>query len=190
MIEGTRVNLRAMEMTDLERCQRWINDREVTRHLAMRYPMSMAAEEAWLRDLTSKPTSFDAAMFAIETKDGRHIGNIDLRGVQAENRASMLGVMIGERDCWSQGYGSDAIQTLLGFAFDEMNLNRVELHVFAKNERAIACYLKCGFGDEGRLRQDVYYEGAYHDAVVMSVLREEFDAARNAERDAVASSAR
>ncbi len=187
MIEGTRVNLRAIEMTDLERCQRWINDREVTRRLAMRYPMSMVAEETWLRELTSKPMSFDAVFFAIDTKDGRHIGNIDLRGVQVENRASMLGIMIGERDCWSQGYGSDAIRTLLGFAFDEMNLNRVELHVFDENERAIACYRKCGFIEEGRLRQDVYYDGAYHDVVVMSVLREEFDAARTAERDAIAS---
>lgn len=190
MIEGTRVNLRAIEMTDLERCQRWINDREVTRHLAMRYPISMAAEETWLRELTSKPMSFDAVIFAIETKEGRHIGNLDLRDVQSENRASMLGIMIGERDCWSQGYGSDAVRTLLAFAFDEMNLNRVELHVFDDNERAIACYVKCGFVEEGRLRQDVYYDGAYHDAVVMSVLRDEFDAARNAESDAVASKAR
>ena len=178
MIEGTRVNLRAMEMTDLERCQRWINDREVTRHLAMRYPMSMAAEESWLRNQTSKPMSFDAVLFAIETKEGRHIGNIDLRAVQPENRASMLGVMIGERDCWSQGYGADAIQTLLGFAFDEMNLNRVELHVFAKNERAIACYLKCGFVEEVRLRQAIYKRGVYADQLVMGVLRDEFEASR------------
>lgn len=188
MIEGTRVNLRAIEMADLERCQRWINDREVTRHLAMRYPMSMAAEESWLRNQTSKPMSFEGVLFAIETKEGRHIGNVDMHAVQPENRASMLGIMIGERDCWSQGYGSDALRTLLGFAFDEMNLNRVELHVFAKNERAIACYVKCGFVEEGRLRQDVYYEGAYHDVVVMAVLRDEFDAARAA-RDGAAANA-
>ncbi len=57
MIEGKLVNLRAPEMDDLERNTRWINDREVTRFLSVRYAMSQLAEEAWLRDLTSKPMS-------------------------------------------------------------------------------------------------------------------------------------
>ena len=171
MIEGKLVNLRAPEMGDLERNARWINDREVTQYLSMRYELSMAAEEAWMRDVTGKPLSYDRPFFAIETTDGEHIGNTNLFAVAPEDRKAKLGIMIGEKACWSKGYGSDALRTLLRFAFDEMNLNRVELDVFAFNERAIAAYRKCGFVEEGRRRQALYRGGAYHDVLVMSVLR-------------------
>jgi RimJ/RimL family protein N-acetyltransferase len=174
MIEGELVNLRAPEMSDLERNARWVNDREVTRFLAFRYQMSLAAEEAWLRELASKPTSYERVFFAIETKDGMHIGNTNLFDVKPEDRKAKLGIMIGEKSYWSRGCGSDALTTLLRFAFDEMNLNRVELDVFAFNERAIAAYRKCGFIEEGRRRQALYQEGVYHDVLVMGVLREEF----------------
>jgi len=174
MIEGTLVNLRAMEMADLERNARWINDREVTRFLSLRYEMSLAAEEAWMRERVTQPVSWQNPSFAIETKDGRHIGNVNLFNVAAEDRKAELGIMIGEKDCWSKGYGSDAVRTLVRFAFDEMNLNRVQLHTYAYNERAIAAYRKAGFVEEGRMRAFHYTEGAYHDAILMSVLREEF----------------
>jgi RimJ/RimL family protein N-acetyltransferase len=137
MIEGKLVNLRAREISDLERNSRWVNDREVTRYLAFRYQMPGLAEEAWLRAGTSAPMAFGHVAFAIETKDGRHIGNCDLTSVP-EDRKATLGIMIGEKDCWSKGYGTDALMTLLRFAFDEMNLNRVELGVLDQNVRARA----------------------------------------------------
>ena len=68
MIEGKLTNLRAVETTDLHRCYAWINDREVTRHLTMRYPISLAAEEAWIGSVASTPGSYDKTWFAIETK--------------------------------------------------------------------------------------------------------------------------
>ncbi|MBF6599987.1 MAG: GNAT family N-acetyltransferase [Dehalococcoidia bacterium] len=123
MIGGTRINLRAPEFIDLDRNQRWINDREATRYLAGRYPVSGLAEEAWLRNLVSSPMSFAHVFFAIETKDGRHIGNCGLDALP-EDRKATLDIIIGERDLWSRGYGTDAVTTLLRFAFDEMNLTR------------------------------------------------------------------
>ena len=84
--------------------------------------------------------------------------------------------MVGDKSYWSNGYGSDAVMTLLRFAFEEMNLNRVELGVFEFNERAIACYLKCGFVEEGRRREHYFQEGRYWDIIDMSVLRREFEA--------------
>jgi RimJ/RimL family protein N-acetyltransferase len=180
MIEGKLVNLRAMEMADLERCTRWINDREVTRFLAMRYHMPQAAEETWLRDLVSKPMSFERPFFAIETKDGVHIGNTNLFDASPEDHDASLGIMIGEKAYWGRGFGTDAMMTLLGFGFDEMNLHRVQLQVYAFNERAIACYRKCGFVEEVRQRQHIYTDGQYHDALIMGLLRPEFEAVRGA----------
>ena len=79
--------------------------------------------------------------------------------------------MIGGKDCWGRGYGTDAIRALLRFAFREMNLNRVWLTTGENNPRALACYRKCGFREEGRLRQDRYLEGRYWDTILMGILR-------------------
>jgi len=181
MIEGSIVNLRAPEMTDLERNHRWMNDRAVTRFLSARYPLSLAAEEEWMRGRAVKMMSFEDPFFAIETKEGRHIGNTNLFNVQAENRCAELGIMIGEHDCWSKGYGADALRVLLTFGFEEMNLHRIALNAFAFNERAIACYRKVGFVEEGRERERIFTEGAYHDLLCMSVLAREW---RDHERQA------
>ncbi len=178
MLEGTLVNLRAPELSDLERDFTWINDGEVTRFLNARYPMSLAAEEAWLRELVTKTMSHEHVTFAIETKDGRHIGNTDLMDVSAENRCATLGIMIGDKAYWSKGYGTDAIRTLSRFGFEEMNLHRIQLTVDARNVRAQACYRKCGFVEETRLRQHRYAQGAFHDTLWMGVLREEWEARR------------
>jgi ribosomal-protein-alanine N-acetyltransferase len=175
MIEGKLINLRAREMDDLERNYRWINDREVTRHLSMRYPVSLAAEEAWMREGASQPMAFGGnVFFAIETKDGEHIGNINFHEMSAEQRKARLGVVIGEKSYWSKGYGTDAMLTFLRFAFDEMNLHRIDLTVDADNPRAIACYRKCGFVEEVRMRQARFKRGQYGDELVMGVLRDEF----------------
>jgi RimJ/RimL family protein N-acetyltransferase len=174
MIEGKLVRLRATEMTDLDRYYAWYNDREVTHHLSMRYPMAYGAEEVWLREHASKPLSYEHVWFAIDTKEGVHIGGINFHVVRPENRSNRLGITIGDKAYWSKGYGTDAMLTFVRFGFDEMNLHRIDLTVDAENARAIACYRKCGFVEEGRLRQARYTRGAYGDQLIMSVLRDEF----------------
>jgi len=179
MLQGQLVRMRPLEPTDLERAYTWVNDPEVIRYLALRYPMSRKDEQRWLEEAPTN--SFAGGVrLAIETKDGVHIGNLDLHQANAEDRKAGLGIMIGDKDYWSNGYGTDATVTLLRFAFQEMNLNRVWLHVFEFNERAISCYKKCGFQVEGRLRQHRFSQGRYWDTIVMGVLREEFQALHGA----------
>jgi RimJ/RimL family protein N-acetyltransferase len=161
-------------MDDLDRNLRWMNDREVTRHLSMRYPLSRLAEEEWMRAHASKQLSFSEVFFAIETRDGVHIGNINFHQVSEEDRSARLGIAIGDKEYWSRGYGTDAMLTFLRFAFDEMNLHRVDLTVFEENARARACYRKCGFVEEVRMRQARYTRGHYQDHLVMGILRDEF----------------
>ena len=188
MLEGKIVRLRPLDAGDLDRDWTWVNDREVTRFLSMRYPISRAEEERWLRD--HPPSDFsNGVFFAIETRDGVHIGNLNLFQVNPEDRKASLGIIIGAKECWNRGHGTDAVETLLRFAFGEMNLQRIWLTTLEYNERAQACYRKCGFQEEARLRQDAYRHGRYYDFVVMGVLRDEFEALHGAsfgegERDA------
>jgi RimJ/RimL family protein N-acetyltransferase len=175
VLAGELVRLRAILASDAAGRRRWLNDREVTLHYSHGYPLSREEQQAWL-DEASRQTSPPCIVLAIDTLDGRHIGIINLDGINSENRSAELGIMIGEKDCRSMGYGTDAILTLLRFAFQEINLNRVWLDVNAENARAIACYRKCGFVEEARFRQHRYKLGRYSDSVIMSVLAEEYRA--------------
>lgn len=183
MLEGKVVNLRRQEMSDAESMLRWVNDAEVTATLGNRYLWSLAAEEEFLRERTRQRQGFGEQTFAIETKAGRHIGSIGLHDVSPENRSGSLGIMIGEKDCWSHGYGTDAIIVLLRLAFGEMNLNRVELHAYADNARGIRCYEKCGVKTEVTMRMGKYRDGEWGDSIEMSVLRDEFDALHGIRRE-------
>jgi diamine N-acetyltransferase len=176
MIYGTRVRLRAIERDDIPRFVRWFNDPEVRQHLLMHHPMSLVQEEKWFEQHAQRDPA--TQVLAIETLEGVHIGNIGLDDVNWKNRNAELGIVIGEKEYWGQGYGTDAIKTLLAFAFDELNLHRVSLRVDADNPRGIRCYEKCGFQREGTTRDVVFAEGKYKDQHIMSVLCPEFYANR------------
>jgi RimJ/RimL family protein N-acetyltransferase len=177
MLEGELIRLRALELDDLERCYRWLNDGELTRFIeGGRYPVSREYEREWLENAVRNRSSFSNVLMAIETKDGVHIGNIGLHEGSPEHRSAKLGIMIGEKEYWSKGFGTDAIRVVLRFAFERMNLNRVELGTVDFNDRAQACYRKCGFVEEGRRREDRYIDGEYHDLIMMGILRREWQA--------------
>src|SRR5262245_50367015 len=116
-----------------------MNDAEVRRFLDIRYFPSMAFEKQWLEDRVKQSGGYSDVFFAIETlAEGRHIGNLGLRDGRPEDRKATFGIAIGDKDFWSRGYGTDATLTLLRFAFGEMNLHRIELHVDERNARAVA----------------------------------------------------
>jgi len=81
-----------------------------------------------------------------------------------------LGIIIGDKSAWDQGFGTDAVRALLRHAFETLNLNRVALRVFETNLRAIQVYKKIGFIEEGRLRQDHFIDGQYVDVLLMGIL--------------------
>jgi RimJ/RimL family protein N-acetyltransferase len=176
MILGQKVRLRAIERDDLPTFVRWFNDPEVLHYLLMYIPMSLAEEEKWFEEQLQRR---DGRIFIIEAIDGDqpvHIGNTGIHDVDWKNRTAEVGIVIGEKDYWGKGYGTDALKTLLRFAFHEMNLNRVQLRVHDYNARAIRCYEKCGFRNEGCQRQALFRDGKYHDVLLMSVLADEFQA--------------
>ncbi|HEV8574303.1 MAG TPA: GNAT family protein [Dehalococcoidia bacterium] len=176
MLEGRLVRLRALEPSDLENAYTWVNDREVTQYLMVRYPWSRAREEKYLSEASAEDNSFHDVRLAIETRDGVHIGMCGLHRARPEDRGAELGIMIGDKSFWSNGYGTDTVQTLLTFAFDQMNMYKVALGVFEFNERAQACYRKCGFIEEGRAREEYFQDGRYWDIVRMGILRREWEA--------------
>ena len=85
-----------------------------------------------------------------------------------------LGIVIGEKEYWGKGYGTEAVKTMLRYAFHELGLNRVELETYSFNPRAQRCYERAGFRREGVRRGALYRDGKFHDIIIMGILREEF----------------
>lgn len=172
MIAGDRVLLRALEVDDLERCYTWMNDPYIVRTLKSRYPIPFHTESEWLEAAVT-PSSAERH-FAIERREDRvHIGNASLHQIDWVSRVAWFGVFIGEPASWNQGYGSDAIRSLVRFAFEEMNLRKLRINVFEYNERAKHVLLQIGFVQEGKLAREFFREGKYHDICVLSIFRED-----------------
>ena len=171
MIAGEHVILRAFEREDADRCYRWMNDPNIVRTLKSRYPLAFANEVEWL-DRAMRPAS-NERHFAIERKDDRaHIGNASIHDIDWVSRTGWFGLFIGEPTAWNRGFGSDAIATLVRFAFEDMNLHKRRINVFDYNEKAKHVLASRGFVQEGKLARDFYREGGYHDIVILSIFRE------------------
>ena len=122
------------------------------------------------RELSSTDDSF-----AIHIKDDDvPIGVISLMNMSAANESAELSVIVGQRDDRHRGYGTEAIDRLLRYAFEELGLNRIGLSVFMFNEEAISTYEKLGFAEEGRFRQAIKRDSGFHDAILMSILKSEW----------------
>jgi RimJ/RimL family protein N-acetyltransferase len=171
---GSSIYLRPLEREDARLLVPWLNDPEVTRQLRRYQPMTLAAEEEFLRRMSESP--LDVAVGIVLRADDRLVGATGLHQVDARNRHAEFGIFIGDKSVWGKGHGTEATRLMVRHAFDTLNLHRVWLHVYEYNERGLRVYQKVGFRTEGRLRQDTFRDGRYWDTIVMAVLREEWEA--------------
>jgi RimJ/RimL family protein N-acetyltransferase len=171
-LAGQRVYLRPPHVDDAPRYVRWLNDEQVRQWVTFYLPMPEHAEREWIE---AAPARRDEVHFALVLRAGdRHIGGLGLHQIRWKDRAATFGIFIGEPDCWGQGYGAEATRLLLRYAFATLNLNRVELGVFAFNKRAIRVYEKLGFVREGVRREWAFINGRYTDEVAYSILAREY----------------
>jgi len=176
MLTGEKVMLRPMRADDITR--QHVFDQDVELYgLDSTYPRVSSLEHTQtFYDRRTKPDE-NIAQFAIEA-DGTYIGHCALRDLQNRHGNLELGILIGDRAYWGRGYGRETIKLLLQYGFHYLGARRIALTTHAKNKRAIRCYHACGFVEEGRPRKVVWIEGEYTDLVEMSILREEWKAAR------------
>lgn len=178
MIIGNRVRLRAIEKEDLPYYVKWLNDPEVKEGLAKILPLSLADEMQWFealakRDPYEKPMALEIQPDPV--KDSWiFVGGGGLIDIDWVNRFAEIGIHIGDKTYWSQGYGTRAIKLILKHGFNNLNLHRLWLRVYASNQRAIRVYEKAGFVLEGKFREGRYLDGKYVDVMIMSVLKNEW----------------
>jgi RimJ/RimL family protein N-acetyltransferase len=170
-IVGRTILLGPVDGADAPLYAQWVNDPRVRPYLNRPWPASIEDERRRVESLIG---ATDAVGFAVRLKEDRRlIGRTAIRGIHHVNRSGVFTIFIGEPEFWSRGYGKEATALTTLYAFDVLNLNRLELEVFAYNDRAVRCYEKLGFHREGARREAKYHEGSYHDAILMSVLSSE-----------------
>jgi len=180
MLIGKRVRLRAIEREDLPRFVAWLNDPEVRRHLVLIPPLSLAQEEKWYEHTLQLDRAEQPLAIERDAPEGwTLIGTISYHTIDWVSRSTELGIFIGEKTSWNQGYGREAIELLLEYSFNTLNLNRIFLRVDETNPGGIRCYEHAGFIHEGRLRQAKFEDGQYIDLLIMSVLRSEWQTRSN-----------
>ena len=171
-LRGKKVVLRPLnKKTDLAVCSRWINDPEVNYFLGVYLPQMESQEEEWFDRVAKGENNI---VFAIETIEGKYIGNIGLHNIDWKDRVAATGTIIGEKEYWGKGYGTDAKMLLLEFAFNTLNLEKICSDVFEFNGRSLNYGKKCGYKEEGRKRSQVFKNGRRWDVIILGVLREEW----------------
>ncbi|MBI3287459.1 MAG: GNAT family N-acetyltransferase [Chloroflexi bacterium] len=169
---GESTRLRPLRSSEIPILLSWMRDPQVGYYLGrLPFPIPWDVEARWLEESLADPR---VQLFAIETREGRLIGNIGLHHLDPAAAQGELSIVIGEVDHWDRGYGSDAIRSLLRYAFESLNLERVHLRVYEFNQRAVRCYEKCGFQREGTTRAALYRDGRFYDEVSMAIQKRQF----------------
>jgi RimJ/RimL family protein N-acetyltransferase len=177
LLEGKLVRLTAEDPDTMAKIEsHWWADTEYFRLLDSDPPRLFSEKKLkeWMeKDLEKEDENSFA--FSIRLKDAdKIIGFVALFNLNWNHGDSLVAIAIGERDYWGKGYGTDAMNEMLRYAFTELNLRRISLIVFAYNPRAQRSYEKCGFVREGIIRGAMLRDGSRWDWHIMGVLREEW----------------
>ena len=173
-LDGAMVELRRHERRYYPLYAEWYGDPEIW-HLTSwtSAPLNRSAVKRLFDQRESSPTDDS---FAIHVRDeSEPIGVISLMNISETHDSADLSIILGHPEDRDRGYGADAISTLLTYAFNDIGLYRVGLSVFEFNEPAVSTYEKLGFQTEGRLRKTMKRDEDFYDAILMSVLKPEWD---------------
>jgi RimJ/RimL family protein N-acetyltransferase len=174
MLKGKKVLLRAVKRSDIPNFLIWFNDPEVIQYLTIYLPMTEMAEEKWVENLISDATRVNFVIEAVESANNIPIGTAGFHNLSAKDRDAEFGIAIGNKEYWSNGYGTETARLITRYGFEQLNLNRISSCVYDFNERSQKMHLKVGFKPEGRRRQGRFINGAYRDVLEYGILREEW----------------
>ncbi|MGE5551723.1 MAG: GNAT family N-acetyltransferase [Bacteroidota bacterium] len=177
MITGRRVVLREFRQEDLEAIQSWINNPHIRKFLGFSvFPQTLEESQDFLarqlRRQSDREISF--AICLREDPEQRYIGGVGLHGIDYLHRRAEVGIALAREELFGKGLGAEAIELCCAFGFLRLGLHKISLRYFAYNKRGEACYRKIGFKEAGRLREHHFFNGEFHDEVLMDLLDREF----------------
>lgn len=166
-IQGDTVYLKHLKNSDAseEYCS-WLNNKEVNKYLETR-ETSIKDLKSYIRD---KNASKDTLFFGIfYNKNNKHIGNIKLEPINPMEGKAALGLLIGNKDYWGKGIGTEATKLLIQYAFDNLKINEINLGVISENKAAIRVYEKAGLKIRKTEKKAIKHGDKKYDKVIMSI---------------------
>jgi len=169
LLEGEQVFLRPLRESDCDDFCAWYNDFQVTAFLGMK-PLSKDRAKTEFNKMLNDS---NGVYFGIIKKDQKRIiGYVFLAQILKSHRvAREFGIVIGDKNLWNCGYGSEAAKLMLEYGFEHLKLHRIELLVLDFNERAQHMYRNLGFKEEGVQREARLVDGKWHNVILMAMLR-------------------
>lgn len=169
---GEMVVLRPLARQDLPLIRQWSNDPELRGLTGSVTPRGEPDDDKFFAQVYG---SVDRMWFSVWSQaDEKMIGEAGLLRMFPAWRTTDMSVVIGDREAWAKGYGSEIAHLLLDYAFGYLNFHRVGIGVVAFNTRALKFWEKVGFKREGVQRDGYYYNHRYYDFIMMSILEYEF----------------
>lgn len=171
-IYGKKVVLRAMELEDCKMVREMFNDPEIENLVVgWAFPVSDYAQKKWFESHCQDDKNF---RFVIETEEDGAVGIATLTSIDWKNRRAVHGIKLAKSEKRSKGIGTDTVMAIMRYAFDELQLNRLDGSWFADNLASSGMYKKCGWKEEGIRRQYIYKKGEYRDLVMTGILASEY----------------
>ncbi len=171
-IIGKKCYLSPICYDDAQAYTEWLNDLQVAMNMdIVDQQISLYREKDILENMIRKG---EYIFGIIDMDTNKLIGNCGLHEINQKDQSCILGIFIGEKDYWNQGYGEEASTLILDYAFSVLNMHNVSLKVFEFNKRAVRCYEKCGFKIIGRKRESFFFAGKRFDEIYMDILAQEF----------------
>ncbi len=172
-MEKFRTYLRAFELADHQTTVKWHNDDEIwSTVVGPKYFVSSEVEKKWVEELISSNDSIKLAVCLLDSHE--LIGMVTLTSLNWINRSADLGIIIGEKSLWGQGHATEAVFQMLKFGFQERGLHRVSCSILEKNSGSRKVALKCGFKEEGLLREAVFKNGQFQNLIAYAILQDEY----------------
>lgn len=174
LTRGKKVILRAVEEHDLPLLTEWLNDPDIAQMVGgWTFPTSLSQQKVWL-DAANKDTL--TQRWIIETDDRDPIGLTGLWNINWHDRLALTAIKLsGSDDVRGKGYGTDAVFTLMAYAFAQVGLNRLWSEIIEYNTPSYHLYVRaCGWKVEGLLRQSVFRNNEFHDQLRVAILKDEF----------------
>jgi RimJ/RimL family protein N-acetyltransferase len=172
-IKGKIVTLRAMEIEDQEMLRETINDPEIEKMIGgYSFPLSKEQQLNWFR---SNLNNHNNIRLIIETAEDGAVGFANIVNIDWKNRTAFHGLKIANKKFRARGIGTDTVMAIMKYAFEELQLNRLDSTIIEYNEPSRRLYCdKCGWMVEGVRRKAVFKSNEYHDELIVGILREEY----------------
>lgn len=169
---GKKVILRAIEKEDNEFLRMMVNDPEMERNvIGWSFPTSKIEQEKWFENQAYDKNNL---RFIIEC-EGKAVGLATLTNIDWKNRKAIHGIKLYGENIKGKGIGTDTVRTIMRYAFEELQLNRLYGSIMSQNIASQKLYFKCGWMQEGLSRQSIFKNNHYIDEMQVSVLREEYE---------------